>query len=89
MIGTIILEKDKEEELLSKEENSFNDVKSSMISPAKLSKTVSAFANASGGEIYLGIKEDTRTGNRETDGKDKEENYNDIVTMLELSLIHI
>lgn len=83
MIGTIILEKDKEEELLSKKENSFNDVKSSMISPAKLSKTVSAFANASGGEIYLGIKEDTRTGNRETDGKDKEENYNDIVTMLE------
>lgn len=46
MIGTIILEKDKEEELLSKKENSFNDVKSSMISPAKLSKTVSAFASS-------------------------------------------
>ena len=38
-------------------EGHFLDVKSKDIKPAKLTKTISAFANADGGEIYIGIAE--------------------------------
>lgn len=36
-------------------ENWIVDMKGKDIKPAKLSKTISAFANSNGGEIYLGI----------------------------------
>ncbi len=39
------------------EEAHFSDVKAIDIRPAKLTQSVSAFANASGGDIYLGIDE--------------------------------
>lgn len=38
-------------------EDHFTDVKSKEISPAKLSRTVSAFANSDGGELYVGVSE--------------------------------
>lgn len=83
MTTEIILENEKEKELLIKEEGDYVDLKSSLISPSKLSKTISAFANSSGGEIYIGIQEDTRSGCRTIDGYDKKEDCNDIFTMLE------
>ena len=43
--------------LLAMEEDHFNDLKGKDIKPGKLTDTVSAFANASGGEIYLGLEE--------------------------------
>ena len=43
--------------ILTTEESHFVDLKSARISPAKLSNTVSAFANAGGGEIFVGIEE--------------------------------
>ena len=33
------------------------DVKAEEIAPAKLTKTIVAFANAEGGELYVGIKD--------------------------------
>src|SRR5260370_4138093 len=45
------------------EEGQFLDVKSKLISPAKLSHTVSAFANTDGGELYIGISEQVLGGN--------------------------
>ena len=45
------------EEILSLQESHFVDLKSAAITPAKLTKTVSAFANTGGGEIYVGIEE--------------------------------
>jgi len=48
--------------ILSIEEGHFHDIKAIDIKPAKLTESVSAFANTSGGEIYIGIDE------REQDG---------------------
>src|SRR5216684_3339288 len=45
------------------EEGQFSDVKSIMISPAKLSHTISAFANTDGGDLYIGISEQLLGGN--------------------------
>ena len=44
--------------IIATEEGHFADVKDIRIKPAKLSKSVSGFANASGGEIFLGVSED-------------------------------
>lgn len=38
-------------------EGHFQDAKGKRIKPAKLTKTVSAFANSSGGELYVGMEE--------------------------------
>ena len=57
------------DKILALEENHFGDLKGKQIRPSKLTKTVSGFANASGGEIYLGIDEiDARTKVREWNG---------------------
>ncbi|MFN6529132.1 ATP-binding protein [Nostoc sp. ChiSLP03a] len=44
-------------QILSSEESHFLDLKSIDIKPAKLTRSLSAFANASGGEVYIGIDE--------------------------------
>ena len=43
--------------LLRREESQFFDFKAQEISPASLSKTISALANVAGGEIMVGIDE--------------------------------
>lgn len=43
--------------LLTLEEGHFGDLKAVEIAPKKLAKTISAFANASGGDLYVGIGE--------------------------------
>ena len=46
-------------EVLSYVESHFLDVKAKEIKPSKLTKAISAFANADGGEVYVGIAETT------------------------------
>ena len=48
--------------LLTLDEDHFCDLKRIEIAPAKLSQTISAFANASGGDVYLGIAEEPFMG---------------------------
>ena len=48
--------------LLAKRESQFCDMKARQIAPAKLSQTIASFANADGGEIYVGISEDAKDG---------------------------
>jgi ATP-dependent DNA helicase RecG len=45
------------QEVLSFTEGHFSDVKAKEIKPSKLTRTISAFANADGGELYVGISE--------------------------------
>jgi ATP-dependent DNA helicase RecG len=45
------------------EEGQFSDVKATAIAPAKLSHTISAFANTDGGELFIGIGEQLLGGN--------------------------
>lgn len=47
------------QEVLCYTEGHFLDLKSKDVRPAKLSKAISAFANADGGELYIGIAENT------------------------------
>lgn len=52
---------DQREALLTLDESHFVDLKAKEIAPAKLSRTIAAFANASGGELYIGIEETDKT----------------------------
>lgn len=62
MIHTIAITDEQKEKILTLNENHFNDLKSKDISPASLTKTISAFSNAVGGELYIGIDETENAG---------------------------
>ena len=56
------------DQILSLEENHFSDLKGTAVGPAKLTKALSAFANADGGELYIGVDEDKIAGTRTWNG---------------------
>jgi len=60
MIEVYKITEDEAEKVISAEEGHFSDVKSIDIKPASLTKTISAFSNAEGGELYIGIEDDPR-----------------------------
>ncbi|MFK0092920.1 ATP-binding protein [Pseudomonas sp. NPDC090592] len=68
--------------ILSTPEDFLNDVKAKEIKPSKLSETVSAFANASGGDIYIGIAENKVNRTKEWNGFLEPEEANDIPQVL-------
>jgi ATP-dependent DNA helicase RecG len=72
-------------ELLELGESHFLDLKSAKISPSKLSRSVSAFANASGGELFIGIEEFEGVNglDRRWEGFNNEEAANPIFQILE------
>ena len=67
--------------LLSKKEDHFLDFKSKSISPNKLQESFVAFANAGGGELYIGVEDEKYCGER-IQGFDKPEDANDIITVV-------
>jgi len=65
------------QEVLSYTEGHFLDLKAKEIKPSKLTKSISAFANADGGELYIGIAENTALPfPHKWDGFDKPEDAN-------------
>ncbi|MCK5136808.1 MAG: putative DNA binding domain-containing protein [Bacteroidales bacterium] len=72
---------DEESKLLSLEEDHFNDMKSKRIAPNKLQETFVAFANADGGDLWIGIEDISNSGER-IDGFDTKEDANDILHIL-------
>jgi len=59
-IPEIEIDQEQFEKITEKGEGHFSDVKSAAISPASLTKSMSAFANADGGELFIGIDESPR-----------------------------
>ncbi len=57
-ISVIELTKIEAKKILELEEGHFCELKSIAIEPAKLTRTISAFSNAEGGELYIGIDDD-------------------------------
>lgn len=60
-MNTVTISIEDAEKLLGRDEGHFLDYKGRDILPARLTRTVSAFANADGGEILLGISENPLT----------------------------
>lgn len=56
--------------VLDTEESHTADLKAREVTPAKLTKAMSAFANAEGGELFVGIDEDRSAGIRTWRGFD-------------------
>ncbi|MEU3273343.1 ATP-binding protein [Saccharomonospora sp. NPDC006951] len=54
--------------ILDLTEHHFADLKAIEVAPAKLSRSISAFANADGGELYIGIDEDIKAQSRKWRG---------------------
>jgi ATP-dependent DNA helicase RecG len=52
------------EKVLALEETHFNDLKAVEIAPAKLTRSLSAFTNADGGDLYIGVDEQNQNGTR-------------------------
>jgi len=71
------------DKVLATEEGHFADIKSLRIAPAKLTRTLSAFANAEGGELCVGIEEDKNTRNRTWLGFDTPEAANGHIQVFE------
>lgn len=72
--------------IIEKEEGHFFDVKSKDVSGAKIQKIAVAFANADGGEVFVGIKDlkDEAITSKRWDGMTLMEEYNSILSSLML-----
>lgn len=62
------IDRREQDKLLTLEEGHFLDLKSKDVAPGKLTRTLSAFANADGGMLYVGILQDQMTGVAYWDG---------------------
>lgn len=58
----VSISKEERDKVLAVEEDHFSDLKAKEIAPSKLSQSVSAFANAAGGEIFVGVRESQQNG---------------------------
>lgn len=56
-VESVEVQEEQLQKLLSRKEGHFLDFKSREIAPGKLTKSLSAFCNADGGDLYLGISE--------------------------------
>lgn len=72
-----------EKKLKDLNEDHFNDVKSKRITPAKLQETFVAFANSDGGDLYIGIEDQSESGERIIGFNNQEEANALISTLLE------
>jgi len=82
-LNTAVLTAHELNKILSLEEGHFSDLKSIDVSPAKLTKSLSGFANAEGGELYVGIDENVSQRKRIWRGFDRIEDANGFIQCFE------
>jgi ATP-dependent DNA helicase RecG len=75
-IQTVAVNVDEVSRILNLEEGHFLDLKAIEVAPAKLSRSIAAFANADGGELYIGVDEDSTRARRNWRGFDSVEEAN-------------
>lgn len=75
-ISTVMIDQSQWQIIYDTGESHFFDIKSRDIAPGKLTKTLSAFANADGGELYIGVEEDKVKKTRTWRGFDSDEDAN-------------
>jgi len=63
-IDTVAITPEQTQRVLALDEGHFADLKAREITPAKLTRTLAAFSNASGGELYVGIDEVQKEGTK-------------------------
>lgn len=63
-VAVSAITRDQEKRILDLAEGHFADLKAKEIKPAKLTKAIAAFANADGGELFIGVSEQIRGANR-------------------------
>lgn len=80
----VSISKEERNKVLAVEEDHFSDLKAKEIAPSKLSQSVSAFANAAGGEIFVGVRESQKgvTKERIWAGFSDVEEANSVLQML-------
>lgn len=61
-ITTSRISSDQAQKILELSEGQFSDLKGRAIAPSKLTKTISAFSNSDGGDLYVGIEETINRG---------------------------
>lgn len=81
MMDTRAITDEEADIILAYDENHFRDLKAKEIAPAKLSQSVSAFANTAGGELFVGIAE--HEGGRTWNGFKNIEEANGLIQALE------
>ena len=79
MIDITNITDDEVTKVLNLNEGHFGDLKSRRISPSALSKTISAFSNADGGDLYIGIEDSPRIW----DGFPDQESANGYIQLFE------
>jgi ATP-dependent DNA helicase RecG len=77
------ISKEQKEKILIINEGHFSELKAIEIRPAKLTRTICAFANADGGELYIGIDEDKDTKTRTWRGFENQEAANSHIQTFE------
>jgi ATP-dependent DNA helicase RecG len=69
--------------VLATEEGHFGDLKAIEVAPAKLTRSLAAFANADGGDLWIGVDEDKATNGRSWRGFKTPEDANGHIQALE------
>jgi Schlafen, AlbA_2 len=82
-IGIFTLTPPETTKLLTLEEGHFADVKAIEVTPAKLTRSLSAFANAEGGELFVGIDEHKQRQKRTWRGFNRVEDANGFLQVFE------
>lgn len=69
--------------LQNSQEDHFLDIKAKEVSPSKLTKSITAFANADGGDLYIGLNEDKENNTFKWRGFERIEDANGFIQIFE------